>query len=58
MPMRYIKHEFLMANVFLSDVSFAKASEIAHSLLKILGQFILVSCSIIGILPPLVSIHS
>lgn len=56
--MRYIKHEFLMANVFLSDVSFAKASEIAHSLLKILGQFILVSCSIIGILPPLVSIHS
>lgn len=45
-----------MANVFLSDVSFAKASEIA--LLKVLGQFILVSCSIIGILPPLVSIHS
>lgn len=48
-----------MVTVILSNVKFAKASEVANRLLKVLdGWFILVSCSTIGVLLPLVSKHN
>ena len=52
-----IEHELCMVSVILSDVNFAKASEVANPLLKGLdGWFILVSCSAIGVLLPLVAL--